>query len=342
MNLDIETTVRVIFIMLLIVGAALLLIAIRAFREASRLRFFLKKRALLGRAWQFVFFALIVTAAAFLINGYAEPVTYQFFQPSATPTLTATVTPTSTITQTPTITQTATITPTLEFTTTPEMPVIISQDFTSQVTPNPNAVFSNLSFSRRLTGEYLPIDPAVTFSNPIDALYASFSYDSMSVGTQWTALWFRDGELIHYESKPWNGASGGYGYSDCLIPTENWLPGNYEVQMFIGEQWKASGTFAVTGEPPTPTSTPTLTQTLTSTAEPTLTLTPTLTITPTLTGTLAPSATLEPTQTRTSTPLPSQTLAPTGTALPTNTGVPTSTPTETPIPAATRNSTFYR
>lgn len=330
MNLDIETTVRTIFTMLLIVAGGLIIMAVRTFREASHLRFFLKKRALLSRAWQFVFIALIVVVGAFLINGYAEPVTYQFFQPSPTATLTPTVTLTPTITQTSTSTQTATITPTLEFTVTPEVPLIIRQDFTSQVTPNPNAVFSALTFARSLTEDYLPIDPSDTFANPVETLYASFSYDSMSVSTQWTAIWFRDGELIKYETKPWNGASGGYGYSDCTLPAEDWLPGNYEVQMFIGEQWKTSGVFTITGEPPTPTSTPTLTFTVTFTPEPTLTIIPTLPGTAVLTATLP------------STPQPSQTPAPSVTQAPTRTLTPTQSPTPTLVPTATRRSTIYR
>jgi len=343
MNLDIETTVKTIFIMLLIAGGALALFAMRAFREASRLRFFLKRRALLGRAWKFVFLALAVIVVAFLINSYAEPATYTIFQPSPTVTQTPTITLTATVTQTPTITQTATITPTLEFTVTPQMPAVISQDFTSQVTPNPNAVFSSISFSRRLTGEYQPIDPAVSFSNPVDTMYASFSYNNMSVGTQWTALWFRDGELIHYESKPWNGASGGYGYSDCLIPAENWLPGDYEVQMFVGETWKATGGFSITGEPPTPTVSPTLTSTTTPTPTLSPTASRTATITPTASKTLVPSATLSPTATPTRTLAPtklstlSPTLTLTQTSLPSRTSVPTQTsiPSKTPTPSRT-------
>lgn len=366
MNLDIETTVKTLFFMLLVAGAALLLVALRSFREASRLRFFLKRRALLGRAWQFIFFSLIIVVLAFVINSYAEPVTYKIFQPSPTITQTPTITLTPTITQTPTVTNTATVTPTLEFTVTPQMPVVISQDFTSQVTPNPNAVFSSLSFSRRLTGEYQPIDPAISFANPVEKIFASFSYNNMSVGTQWTALWFRDGELVYYESKPWNGASGGYGYSDCVIPAENWLPGNYEVQMFVGETWKVTGRFSITGEPPTPTVTPSLTPTFTLTPTLSPTVTRTATITPTGTKTLLPSATLPPTATSTrtktaapsatstKTPQPSQTSAPTKTTAPTDTPVPSQTPTpsRTPtvsltpsatiIPTATRRSTIYR
>jgi hypothetical protein len=330
MNLDIETTVRTIFIMLLAAAGVLVLMSVRIFREASRLRFFLKKRALLARAWRLVFIALLVVVGAFLINNYAEPVTYKIFEPSPTPTLTATITQTPTVTQTPTSTQTPTITPTLEFTVTPEMPLIISQDFTSQVTPNPNAVFSTLTFARSLTEDYLPVDPADTFENPVESLFASFSYDSMTVGTQWTAMWYRDGELIYYETRPWNGASGGYGYSDCTLPGEDWLPGIYEVQMFIGQQWKTSGIFTITGLAPTPTMTPTLAPTVTLTPEPSLTITPTQ------------PGTSVPTTTQTVTPLPSQTAEPTATITPTRTLAPTQSSTPTLVPTATRRSTIYR
>ncbi|BBB48368.1 hypothetical protein [Pelolinea submarina] len=330
MNLDIETTVRTIFFMLLAAAGVLVVMAVRIFREAGRLRFFLKKRALLSQAWRLIFIAILVIVGAFLINGYAEPVTYKVFEPSPTASLTPTITQTATVTQTPTSTQTPTVTATLEFTVTPEMPLIISQEFTSQITPNPNAVFSTLSFARSLTEDYLPIDAADTFENPIETIYASFSYDSMSVGTQWTAMWYRDGELIYYETKPWNGASGGYGYSDCTLPAENWLPGNYEVQMFIGEQWKSSGTFEITGEAPTPTMTPTLTATLT------LTPAPSSTVTPTVPGTAIPTAT------STATPAPSQTAGPTATSAPTRTMTPTKSPTPTLVPTATRRSTIFR
>lgn len=338
MNLDIETTVRTIFFLMLAVAVGLLTVAFRAFREAGRLRFFLKKRELLGRAWQFVFFAALVIVVAILINGYAEPATYRFFQPSPTASQTPTITSTPTITLTPTVTRTATITPTLEFTRTPELPAVISEGFTSEVTPNPNAVFSGLQFSRRLTGEYLPVDPADTFANPIDELYGSFSYDSMAVGTQWTALWFRDGELVCYETIPWNGASGGYGYTECLISAEEWLPGDYEVQIYVGEEWKASGIFSISGAAPTSTYTPTLTPTLspTVTLTPTITLTPSVTVTPT--KTLTPTQTVAPTQTRTSTlrPTSTRTLAPSATL--TRTLTSTNTPRPTRTATATRTT----
>jgi hypothetical protein len=360
MNLDIQTTVRTIFIFLLIACSFVVLTAVRVFREAGRLRFFLKKRELLGRAWKYVFFAVLIAGFAILVNTFAEPLTYSVFPPSPTVTQTPTITLTSTVTQTPTVTITPTMTQTPEFTSTPIMPAVISQDFTSKVTPNPEAVFSNLAFSRQINEEYQPINPASSFENPIDIIYGSFSYDRMITNSQWSALWFRDGELVFYETKPWNGASGGFGYTDCRLPADQWLPGAYEVQIFVGETWRVSGRFTVTGTPPTPTitSTPTITKTPTSTLTPTRTSVPTSTVT--LTGTLIPTLTLSPSATMTITPSLTSTSAPanskallptqkpSGTPTKTLTPSPSNTPTATLIPSptlvptATRFSTIYR
>ncbi len=336
MNVDIQTTVTIIFILLLLAGGGIFFTAFRAFREARGLRFFLKRRKILGRAWQLVFYAALVTTAAFLVNNYAEPMTYQVFEPSPTATFTPTITLTPTVTQTSTITLTPTITQTPEFTPTPIMPAVISEGFTSEVTPNPESVFSDLTFARRLTGEYLPIDPNGRFDQPNTTIYGSFSYDKMIPGTQWSALWFRDGELIDYESIPWNGASGGYGYTDLTLPSDEWMPGFFEVQIFVGDIWKTSGYFEVFGDPPTPTVTTTMTMTLTLTE----TAVNTATIIPT--ETLKPSETPQPTLTFTRTLIPTLTATSTATEIHTQTPTPTDIPTQTLTPVATRRSTIYR
>ena len=72
-------------------------------------------------------------------------------------------------------------------------------------------------------------------------MYAVFSYDGMVVGSQWTALWYRGDELVHYETIPWNGGSGGLGFTDWAPDPSEWLPGDYEVQIFVGLLFKISG-----------------------------------------------------------------------------------------------------
>ena len=131
---------------------------------------------------------------------------------------------------------------------------------------------------------------ATVFRNPINYMCAVFTYDQMVPGAQWTALWLRDGELVNYETKPWDGTTGGYGYTECTDPIGGWQAGQYEVQIFVGMEWKVVGQFLLEGE--LPTASPTRT--------PSPTITPSLTRTPTLTRT--PSPTLTPTHIPTSTP----------------------------------------
>jgi hypothetical protein len=130
----------------------------------------------------------------------------------------------------------------------------------------------------------------------------------MLEGVQWSALWYRYGELVYYESIPWNGGSGGYGYTDWEPTPDLWKPGLYEVRIFVGMEFKVSGFFTVTGEPPAPV----------PTTPPTATITPTLT--PGLPGVTPPAPTApaatagptaSPTRPRFPTPTPSPQVTPT-------------------------------
>jgi hypothetical protein len=108
----------------------------------------------------------------------------------------------------------------------------------------------------------------------------------MTPGVQWTVLWYRDGELVNYVTRPWEGSTGGYGYEDWNPRAEAWLPGIYWVVFFVGTEWQISGVFAVTGAPPT------------STPAASSTHTPGPTATRTSTDTPAPSWTVRPSDTR--------------------------------------------
>lgn len=290
MKLDIATTVRVVFFLLLILGGTFFYRAWRGLQEAKRLYFFIKRQQLLQRVWLLILSGVIVVGIALAFNRFTEPVVYRYFIPSPTSTHIPTNTLTPTITQTPSNTPTPTITTTPQFTPVPVLPVVISEGFKSTTTPNPRAVFSQITFSRKLDKNLRPLNPENVFRNPIVTLYGSFSYDQMIIGSQWTALWFREGELISYETLPWNGASGGFGFTESQLSTEEWLPGNYEVQIFVGTAWKISGTFEVTGTPPTSTPTPSPIPTRTSTPTRTPTQTPAPSLTPTYTPTSRPTS----------------------------------------------------
>ncbi len=160
----------------------------------------------------------------------------------------------------------------------PVLPFSVQGQFTSVVTPNPNAVFSPLTFSRGINfNTYLAIDSGVVFANPVGGIYATFSYDGMLPDVQWSAIWYREGEMVYYETKPWDGGTGGYGYTEWIPKAEEWLPGRYQVVIFVGTEPKVGGEFEVTGAPATSSVTPTASATATGT--PTKTNTPTITAT---------------------------------------------------------------
>ncbi len=293
-NLDIDTALQVLFFLSILGAVLAVLSGFQSIRAGSRLMFFRKRQEMIMRGWRNVVLGAILGAVAYSLNNYAEPAIYRVFPPSPTITLTPTVTRTPTISLTPTITLSPTITTTPLFSPTPVLPENYAEKFQSEVTPSVDAIFSSLQFSQKIEGN-LPVDPVTEFKNPVSHLYGTFSYDKMVDGSQWTALWMRDKEIVCEETKPWDGGSGGYGYTDCLLPGDEWLPGDYEVQVFLGTNYITGGTFVLQGNAPTATRTPLPTKT----PAPTITRMPSATLIPTqtpyvrLTDTRQPTATIK-------------------------------------------------
>ncbi len=237
---------------------------IRALQSARKLTFYRIKRQRVRGGWFTLIVAILLLSFAIWLSIFGEPIAYRYFPPSPTSTLTPTLTtiPTltlsPTITSTPTITFTPAITDTPPFTSTPFIPLAIEALFESVITPNPNAAFSQLQFTRNCSN-FLEFEAAAVFQNPTRYICGVFTYAEMLPGSQWTALWYRDGELVHYETIPWDGETGGYGFTEWEAPPEEFLPGNYEVQIFVGLEWKVVGQFILQGDSPTriPTLSPT-------------------------------------------------------------------------------------
>jgi type VI secretion system secreted protein VgrG len=264
LSMDIHTGIIAASFLFVIAAYFAIRSAIRVMQTARKLSFYSLRRMHNANAWRLFFFALFMIALAVWLPFYGEPMAYTYFPPSPTPTLIPTITPTPTITSTPTITPTSTltitpaVTDTPTGTSTPSLPVAIEALFKGEVTPNPDAVFTAIQFSTTFDGTN-PIDPKTSFRLPIKTMYGGFDYNNIIPGVQWTALWYHDGKLVCYETKPWDGGTGGIGgYTECGSPIGGWTPGEYEVQIFIGYEWKVIGRFIVLGDgTPTPTLTPT-------------------------------------------------------------------------------------
>lgn len=245
---------------------------------ARRLPYFILRRERMSQGWRWVGVGILLAAAAVLVVLFGRPIAYRIVPPtpSMTPTATITLTPTittsPTITSTPTITLTPSISPTPTQTATPALPEAISVLIRETVTPLPEAAFSPIEVATRLDRLNRPIDPGEELKNPLRRLYGAFTYNNLSDGVRWTAIWYRSDIVVCLETQAWDGGTGGYGYTEC--EPGQWLPGEYEIQMFIGESWMVSKRFTVVGDPPTPTPEPTPTNTHTATASPTWTASP--------------------------------------------------------------------
>jgi len=292
MNLDIHAAV-VMAVIVISLGAVLSVWrAVRSIRKGRNVLYYRIRRRLVSEGWRTIVFAAALVLAAILVGTLAEPVTYIYFLPSPTVSLTPTITLTPTISLTPTITQTPTITltPAISYTptvtSTPFLPIAIEAQITGMVTPNPAAVFSPLKFARSVE-KYQAVDPRTVFQNPIQKIIVTYTFDGMTSGVQWTMLCYRADELVLYYTEPWGTLTGGSGQYELELPVEKWLPGTYQVIFFVGTEWKVVGEFRVTGSPPSPTPTqyPSRTPTNTWTPVPTWTTRPTDTRWPTQTPT---------------------------------------------------------
>lgn len=253
---------------------------LRALQSARKMTFYRLRRQREAGGWRMLGLAALLIAFAVVLPLYGLPLAYQYFPPTPTVTLTPTITGVPTITKVPTITLSPTVTDTplvtdtATITPTPSLPLAVVALFQSSVTPNPNTILSELTFSTEIDSDVQPVDPETVFDNPISRIYATYSYDQMVPGSQWTAVWYRNGEQVCLTTQPFAGGTGGYDEADCGNPIGGWQPGIYETQIFVGEALKAVGRFLVQGEPPT--STPSNTPTASST--PTRTLAPSATI----------------------------------------------------------------
>lgn len=245
--------------LVLVLAASLLLFVWagwRRVRGSGGLRFYSLRRQRQKTGWQLIVIGIAAGLAAAGVQVFGRRVAYAIVPPTPSTTPTATITLTSTITQTPTITSTPAASATPTETGTPSIPEPLLVIFLESVTPGTAAAFSPIIIATRLDGFNRPLDGAASFTRPPRRLLGAFTYDGLQDGVRWTALWWRGEVLVCSESKPWDGGTGGYGYTECE-PQAGWIPGEYEVQMFLGQSWLTSTRFTVEGTPSTPTPSPT-------------------------------------------------------------------------------------
>ncbi len=285
MSIDIQAGIIAAVFLTLIFFLISVISGIQTVLSGKKIKFFQLRQNQILRGWRLIILGIFWVLLGIGVYFFGEPVAYRFITPSPTLplTLTPSITPSASITPTITLSPTITLTPAESYTPTPSqtphMPIAVEARFEGKLTPPAEAAFSSLIFSNiGLDDNYNPIGPGIQFTNPVGHLYAVYSYARMEDDIQWSALWYRGDELVHYESQPWKGGSGGFDYTDWDPASELWLPGEYEVQIFLGTKFILSNFFTVIGDPLTPT----------------ISLTPTITLTPSSSLTPSPAPTDTP------------------------------------------------
>lgn len=232
-----------------------LIIGVLQFRSARRLPYFLLRKEGMTRGWRLFLLSLALFLSAVITKIFGQEAVYVIIPPTAsitpspTITYTPTITPTPTVTNTPLATHTATVTPTSTETPIPQLPAEIRILIRETQSPRPAAVFSPMLVSRRLNRQNQAVGPEQDFEEPLGRLYGAFTYNNLQDGVRWTAVWRIGDQVVCIETQPWDGGTGGYGYTECEVDT--WSAGEYEIQMFYGEEWMVSTRFEVLGDPAT-------------------------------------------------------------------------------------------
>lgn len=345
LNIDVISGVNAALFLALFGSILAFLLGISTLRRGLKLVYFRKRQEAIARGWKLIIMSIVLAGASWALNNYAEPAFYTVFPPSPTITLTPTITETATITLPPTMTLSPTVSETPSITNTPALPDSLRAMATSQVDPGTEVLFSPIQFAEEIGDDGFPIEPSVRFMNPLRKLNGFYSYDKLVLGTQISFVWMRlDDRVALCESTVvWDISTGGYNFVTCEPEDpDDWLPGAYEMQVFLGSEWFMSEGFVIEGMPLTPTATASEVPTATDTPPATGTWTPTATRTATVTGTVTLTATITPTGTDTLTPTVTRTPTntPTNTATPTATRTPRPTDTRQPTPTLTSTPTL--
>ncbi len=104
-----------------------------------------------------------------------------------------------------------------------------------------NIVFGLLDTSGNLQGNGYVLPTGATAT-------ARFIFQNIPPNTAWTAIWYYNSALVARTDDVWraeNGESGSYSIS--LQPENGLVPGNYRVELYLGELLSATGDFIIAG-----------------------------------------------------------------------------------------------
>ena len=98
--------------------------------------------------------------------------------------------------------------------------------------------------------DFLPANPGSVFEAGATRFYVFFDFEGMSDGASWSVVVLVDGQLADDVSfdQLWSMGAEGAGLYRWFDRDEGWPSGDYEVQLYIGDQRADSATFQMVGD----------------------------------------------------------------------------------------------
>lgn len=107
-----------------------------------------------------------------------------------------------------------------------------------------DAQLGGIAFSLDISGNYQAIDSGYMFVEGFYTLYATFAYEGMANGMNWSWEWQRNGAQIEGGSQEWSYGQEGPGYI-YFRPEDGFKSGEYTLAIWVDDELQNQASFSV-------------------------------------------------------------------------------------------------
>jgi hypothetical protein len=95
-----------------------------------------------------------------------------------------------------------------------------------------DTLIGKLQFSTEIDNDFAAINPRGLFAEGFYTLYASFAYEAMANGMEWSWVWRHNGTVVDGGNEIWNYGNDGLGYV-YLSPSDGFQNGEYGLELWV-------------------------------------------------------------------------------------------------------------
>jgi hypothetical protein len=103
---------------------------------------------------------------------------------------------------------------------------------------------TDLAFSTQIDDQYEAVGARSTFGEGYYTLYATFAYEDMADGMEWSWVWRYNGQVVSGGNEIWAYGSEGPGYI-YFGPESGFSEGNYSLSVFINDELVTESTIDI-------------------------------------------------------------------------------------------------